>query len=569
MDNLKIIFENIKSKNLDIALKLCEDNNTERNQHIINNFKGVIHSLLNNPDLAEQFFQKSHSLDDKFEDPLKNLYVINIKKKNFEEAIKFSEKLCKLNNENDLYFYQLAYAYELSNHNLLAIENYEICINLNGENKIKALNNLGTLFLKNNKAKTSLKYFLTANEIDKNNKLIINNILLNYIKLKDEVNSDKFFLIAKSLNNQDIGFIYNEVQYYILKQKFDDAIDILKKHKDKTRFLILLIDLYFNMGKFKDGELLLDEVKKDIKKDINFYNYFGIRSLREGNFEEGWKFYESRGSKITGYLKNIKDWNGENLENKKIVVFNEQGIGDALQFSKYVYSLSKISKKVCFVVNNNIKDLFKTTLDNIKIQTRDNFVNNNFDFKISLGSLIKYFYLQKYEKHDFLINLNESEIIKWKNKLDTSKPNVGLVWTGSFFGPNQPFRSIQLKNINKILKLDINYYCLQSEVWESDKEYFDKKRIFDFGKYNLAEIVSIIKNLDLVITVDTAILHISSILNKETWGIFNIYPDWRWGALDSINPYKSLTKINQTKFNQWEDVTDKIYQKLKDKFKLN
>ena len=569
MNNLKIIFENIKSRNLDIALKLCEDNVTEKNEHIINNFKGVIHSLLNKQDLAEQFFKKSHDLDDKFEDPLKNLYLISIKKKNFDEAIKFSEKLCKLNNKNDLYFYQLAYAYEISNNNILAIENYEICINLDGPNKIKALNNIGTLYLRNNKAKISLKYFLIAYEINKNNKLIINNILLNYIKLKDEINSDKFFLIAKSLDNKDIGFIYNQAQYYILKQKFDDAINILKKNKEKSRFLILLIDLYFNMGNFKDGEFLLDEIKNDIKKDINFYNYFGIRSLRNGNFEDGWKFYESRGSKITRYLKNIKDWNGENIENKSIVVFNEQGIGDALQFSKYVYSLSKIAKEVSFVVNNNIKDLFKTTFDNIKIQSKDNFINNNFDFKISLGSLIKHFYLEKYERHDFLINLNQSEISKWKSKLVSSKPNVGLVWTGSFFGPNQPLRSIQLKNINKILKLDINYYCLQNEVWESDNKYFDKKRIFDFGKYNLAEIVSIIKNLDLVISVDTAILHISSILNKETWGIFNIYPDWRWGALDKINPYNSLIKINQTKFNQWEDVTDKIYQKLKDKFKLN
>ena len=58
-------------------------------------------------------------------------------------------------------------------------------------------------------------------------------------------------------------------------------------------------------------------------------------------------------------------------------------------------------------------------------------------------------------------------------------------------------------------------------------------------------------------------------MNKETWGVFNIYPDWRWGALDIINPYSSLVKINQTKFNQWEDVTDEIYERLKKKFNLN
>ena len=568
MDNLEIIIQNIKLKKLDTALKLCNEYTNSENGHIINNFKGVIYSLLNKQNLAEEHFQKSHDLDFKFEDPLKNLYVIKIRKKDFVDAIKICEKLCKINYKNDLYFYQLAYAYELNNQNLLALENYEKCINLNGPSKVKALNNVGTLYLRNNKPNTALDFFLIANETSKNNKLIINNIFLNYIKLKDEAKADEFFLISKNLDEQDLGFIYNKAQYYIFKQKFDKAVEILEKHKNNSRFLVLLVDLYFNMGKFKKAELLLEASKDDFKKDINFYNFLGIRSLRVGNFEEGWTFYESRGSKITGYLNRIKNWNGESLENKNIVVFYEQGIGDTLQFSKYVYSLSKISKEVCFVVNNSIKGLFKTDLSNIKIETRESLKDKNFDYKISLGSLIKFFYLEKYENHDYLINSEHIENKFLEKKLDYSKPNVGLVWTGSFLGPNQPFRSIQLKNLIKILNLDINFYCLQNEIWESDKEYFNTDKIKDFGKYDLVEISSIIKNLDLVISVDTAILHISAILNKETWGIFNIYPDWRWGALDKINPYNSLIKFNQTKFNQWEDVTDGIYERLKKKFNL-
>ncbi|MDC3000048.1 hypothetical protein OAY25_01860 [Candidatus Pelagibacter sp.] len=569
MDTLKVIVNNIKSKNLDKALKLCEDYNNKENEYLINNFKGVIYSLLNNQKLAEEFFQKSHILNRKFEDPLKNLYIISIKKKNLVNAIKICQKLCVIDDKNDTYYYQLAYAHELNNNNLLALENYEKCINLNGSSQIKALNNVGTLYLRSNKAKSSLKFFLTANKLSKDNKLIINNILLNYIKLKDEKKADEFFLISQKLDAQYLGFIYNEANYYIFKQQYNKAITLLKNHKDKLRFLILLIDLYFNMGNFKEAELLLEERKSEIKSDSNFYNFYGLRLLRVGKFKEGWKLYESRGSKITSYLKDIKDWNGENLDNKSIVVFYEQGIGDTIQFSKYVYSLSKIAKNVCFVVNESIKGLFKSNLKNIKIQTRENFVNDNFTFKISLGSLIKYFYLEKYDRHDYLIAENKNEIKLWKNKMDFSRPNVGLVWTGSFFGPNQPLRSIQLKNITKILELNINYYCLQNEIWESDKEFFNKEKIIDFGNYSLVEIASIIKNLDLVITVDTALLHISSILNKETWGIFNNYPDWRWGALDKINPYKSLVKINQKEFNQWGDVTKEIYDKLKNKFKLN
>ena len=231
--------------------------------------------------------------------------------------------------------------------------------------------------------------------------------------------------------------------------------------------------------------------------------------------------------------------------------------------------LTKTAKEVVFIVNNTIKDLFRSDLKNLKIETRDSFIDKEFDYKISLGSLIKFFYLEKYSAHDHLIDKNIDTNEDWKNKLSSNKPNVGLVWTGSFLGPNQPFRSIQLKNLVKILNLDINFYCLQNEIWESDKQYFNTNKIKDFGKYDLVEISSIIKNLDLVISVDTAILHISAILNKETWGIFNIYPDWRWGAFDKINPYKSLIKINQTKFNQWDDVTDQIYRKLKIKFNLN
>ena len=569
MNNLKLIVENINSNKLDLALKQCDDYNIKENKYLINNFIGVIYSLKNNHELAENYFKKSHKLNEKFEDPLKNLYIINIRQKNYPEAINVAQKLCNLNNSNDLFFYQLAYAYELNNNNLLAIDNYEKCKNLNGKNKLKALNNIGNIYLKNNKPKTSLKYFLEANEIVKNDKIIINNILLNYIKLKDENKSDEYFEISKKLDSKYIEFIYNEAQYYIFKEKFDKAIELLNNHKDKSKFLIILIELYFNMGNFKQGELLLNSIRNEIKKDNNFFNYIGIRSLREGNFEDGWKFYESRGSKTTSYLKDTKEWNGENLENKKIVVFCEQGIGDTLQFSKYVFLLAKITKEVVFIVNNSIKDLFKSDLNNLKIETRDSFIDIKFDYKISLGSLIKFFYLEKFSSHDHLINKNIKTNKDWINKLSLSKPNVGLVWTGSFLGPNQPFRSIQLKNLVKILNLDINFYCLQNEIWESDKEYFNTDKIKDFGKYNLVEISSIIKNLDLVISVDTAILHISAILNKETWGIFNIYPDWRWEAFDKINPYNSLIKINQTKFNQWEDVTDKIYQRLKKKFKLN
>ena len=213
------------------------------------------------------------------------------------------------------------------------------------------------------------------------------------------------------------------------------------------------------MGKTKEGEQLLEENKNKIKSDPNLYNYLGIRSLYEGNFEDGWKYYEYRGSKLNSRFSDEVEWNGEKLDNKSIVVFSEQGLGDSIQFSKYLIPLAKFCNNVNFVVKNNIYKLFKNDYQNITIETFDTNKDKKYDYKISLGSLIKFFYKEEFKSENDLIARNKLKISEWSEKFNRSKPNVGLVWSGSFYGPNQPFRSIPLKKLEKIFTLDIEFYC--------------------------------------------------------------------------------------------------------------
>lgn len=571
MNKLKEIIENINLKNFDKALDQCNDyeKDSNNNSHLISNFRGVIHFLKKDLNLAEINFLKSHKLNSKFEDPIKNLFLIYLNKKNLNKALEFSKKLYAINNKNDLYIYQLAYINELIGDNISALNFYNKCIELEGENKLKALNNIGSLYLKNNKPKISLEYFIKAFHINSSDKIIVNNLLLNYINLRNKKKSEELFLLAEKIDSEYIEFILNKVEYLIFKDDYVDAIKILINHKDKNKFLIILIGLYFKMGMENEAKLLLNDSRDKLKNDRNFYNYLGIRYLYEGDFENGWKYYEYRGSKLTNTLKNIKEWNGEQIDNKNIIVFNEQGIGDTIQFSKYLLSLAKISNEVSFVVPESIQNLFNHNLDKIKIETNDTVINKSYDYKIALGSLIKFFYKDKYKFNDNLLSKDQININKWNKKLETKKPKVGIVWSGSFLGPNEPFRSIPLKSLDKILSMNINFYSLQNEIWERDQAYFEKSNLYKFGKYNLIEIASVIENLDLVISVDTSLLHLSCSLNKETWGIFNIYPDWRWGEFNKINPYQSLKMIKQKKFNKWDEVTDEIFRKLQIKFNLD
>ena len=571
MDKLKEILQNINLKNLDKALNQCDEyeRDINKNNHLISNFRGVIYFLKKNLSLAETNFIKSHKINNKFEDPIKNLFLIYLNKKSLNKALEFSKKLYEINNKNDLYIYQLAYINELIGDNITALDLYKKCIELKGKNKLKALNNIGSLYLKNNKPKISLEYFGEAFEINNRDKIIVNNLLLNYINLRNIKKSDELFLHAEKIDSKYIEFIFNKAEYFILKENYIDAIEILLEHKDNTKFLIILINLYFKMGRDHEANLLLNDTRDKLIKDKNFYNYLGIRYLYEGNFEKGWEYYEFRGSKLTNILKGTKLWNGEKIHNKSIVVFNDQGLGDTIQFSKYLLSLRKISNEVSFVVPKNILNLFNHNLDKIKIETNDTITNKTYDYKISLGSLIKFFYKDKYKIDENLLSKDQINITNWNKKLDSTKPKVGIVWSGSFLGPNEPFRSLPLKSLDKVLSLDINFYSLQNEIWERDKDYFEKTNMHKFGEYNLEEIASIIENLDLVISTDTSILHLSCCLNKETWGIFNIYPDWRWGEFNKINPYPSLKMIKQKKFNQWQDVTDEIFKQLQIKFNLS
>ncbi len=568
MENLKDIVEKIKKKDLKTALELCDNYKDINNQHIISNFKGVIYLIKGDLELSEKNLLKSIELKPKFEDPIKNLYSLNLKKKKFDKVLFYAKKLIELNNINNEYNYQLAYAHELNNNLNETVEYYLKYISLDGKNKKQAYNNIGCLYLQRNNPKTAKDFFLKGIKFGED-KIIINNLFRSYILLRDIKSSDSLFKKAENIDKNFLEFKYNKARYLILKNEIENAIKILKDNINNSQFLITLLILYSNVGRKKDCDKLLTVSKNRIINEPEFLNYYGLKLLYEGNFEDGWKYYEFRNSKITDFFKDISEWSGEEIKDKNIVVFNEQGIGDSIQFSKYIIPLTKIAQNVTFAVQTNIKNLFSKEIPKLSIETIKDCKNKKFDFKIALGSLIKFFFKENLNKNENLLQTNKDNDLKWNKRISKDKPNVGIVWSGGFNGANEPYRSIPLKSLKKIFLLNANFYCLQNEIWDRDKDDFSSLDLIDYGKYNLDEISSIIKNLDLVITSDTSILHLSASLKKETWAMLSLHADWRWGEFHKINPYTSLKIFKQKKFNDWDNVVDGILNELKIKYNLN
>ena len=562
MSNLKNIIQSINEKDFDKALKLCKLYENKKNSDVIFNLKGVVYLLKNDLEMAENSFLHSIKINKSFLDPLKNLYTVYHKRKKINEMLSVAHELVDKDNKNPSFYYKLAYALEINKKYDEAIKYYENCNNLNGKEKKYALNNIGNIYLKKNKPKISIKYFLNAFNLDQNDKIIINNLLSNYLELRDEKNSDFYYKKAEIIDPNFSEFLFNKANYLFFKNQIEKAIEILKSNKNQIRFLTKLIKIYFSIGRIEDAKKLLKENENVINKNENFYNFLGMRYLYEGNFELGWKYYEYRPSKIKNFFPDIKEWKGEDLKSEVIAVYNEQGLGDTIQFSRFIFPLLKISKKVIFVVPKKIQNLFKTDFKNLDIENNETIKNRKFDYKISLGSLLKYFYKNPIGNDESLIKLEKNSLEKWKKEINKTKFNVGIAWSGSFNGPNEPFRSIPLKSLEKIFSLNINFYNLQSEIWERDLDFFKSSDIIDFSKYDLKEISSIIPNLDLVISSDTSLLHLSASLNQETWGILNLYPDWRWGEFYKINPYRKLRLFRQKNFNNWNNVENEIFENL-------
>ena len=557
------IVQNIKNNNLDEALELCKKFENTLNSHIISNFRGVIYTQKENFKLAEESFLRSIKFNDKFIEPTKNLYLLYLKYKNYSKLLEYAIKLISFESLNPTYNYFLAYAYELNNEPDNAIKFYKINIDLNGKEKKKSFNNIASIFSFTKKYKTALEFFLEAYRIDKSDKLIANNVFQTYLRLRDIKNSDILFDICNGLDPNYKEFIRNRCEHLVLKKNIKEAIDLLEKNKKDLDFLLLLIKIYYSVGETEKGAAVLKEA---IEKNINhprFNTSLSLRLLFKGDFENGFKLYENRSSKKINYFKNIKEWNGENLRNKSIIVYNEQGLGDAIQFSKYLIPLSKIAQNVKFFVQDSIFDLFDNKINNLKISSRKSIDNNVADFKITLGSLIKFFYDKKINTNELSIKVEEKNKNYFKKILDKNKLNVGLVWSGFIYGSGQPYRSIQLEKFEKILNLDANFFCLQNEVWEGDLPFLKKSKLKNYGHLNFKDITALIENLDLIVTVDTSFLHLASSLNKETWALLCIDPDWRWGELNKFNPYNNTKIFVQEKFDDWEVVLDKVYNQMK------
>jgi tetratricopeptide (TPR) repeat protein len=405
---------------------------------------------------------------------------------------------------------------------------------------------------KNENPSEALEYALKALTLEEDNCEICKLIGSIYFDIGDIAQAQNYYLKILKNNPNDAGAISN----YALT---------LKEQK--------------NFLKARQAYLKSLEISPDYAEA---HNNYAIMELILGNYQIGFKEYEWRkrqsiplGNRT--YPKPL--WLGnEDLAGKTILVHLEQGLGDCIQFSRYLLLLIERGAKVLFAPHKQLKQILSTIDEEILIVDPDD-PGLIFDYHCPLLSLP---YAFKTEVNSipsptpYIFTQNDRDI-KWRSRLGAEGFKIGIAWRGSKSTyakmraiPLSGFsRLADLKNV-RLISLHNNKETLNeiNEIFPGKIEYLGED--FDASDQAFLDTASVIKSCDLIISCDTAVAHLAGALGAPTWLMLKYVPHWVWMLNRQDSPwYPNHSLFRQKEPDNWQDIFDEIYARISQITQIN
>lgn len=345
---------------------------------------------------------------------------------------------------------------------------------------------------------------------------------------------------------------------------------------------------YNNKGYILHCLLRLDESEEAYaqamaRKEVHYDTRFnlGLVQLLKGDYEKGWEGHEIRWHNHFSPIKLPNLWKGEDLTGKTICIVHEQGLGDTIQFCRYIKVFKSMKpKKIIVVIKNEIVPLLNS-IKEIDVIVGGYEKMPNYDYQIPFMSIP---YVLKTQidtiPQEFpYLWTDKDKSAYWKDKLkDDKKFKVGLVWSGGF-RLDQPDlwavnnrRNIPLDKLSSLQHPNVSFYSLQKgEFAENELKESKVWNMIDYTSElkDFSDTAALIENLDLIISVDTSTAHVAGAINKPLWLLNRYDTCWRWLLdKDKTNWYHSFKIYRQNKFNDWTNVINDIQRDLHGRFKV-
>ena len=380
------------------------------------------------------------------------------------------------------------------------------------------------------------------------------------------------------INNPSNHFILSNLgNLFYLQHKYEDAIishqRAIKAKPDSHVVHFNFANTLLNAGKYSEA---IEMYKKTITLNPRFNRSkinLGTTLLSMSNFEEGFKeyfhrIYEDKNFKSVLHKKNLL-WNGQNIENKKILIVAEEGLGNTLQFSRYLETLSQLKCKIIFQCQEELHHLFED-MDFIDQLVSIESDYDDYDYWAPLQNLINILTPDLNSNCPFpsALKINDNKLLEWETLIAVNdNVKIGLNWQGSASNPRVTNNSVSLERFKNVLNNpSATFISLQkgSAVSDIEKFHFEENIInydllMDTGSKKFLDTAAIIKYLDLVITTDTAIAHLAGTLGTQTWLLLPKVSDWRWlNSKDETIWYDNFRIYRQKVQGDWSDVFSRV-----------
>jgi tetratricopeptide (TPR) repeat protein len=305
------------------------------------------------------------------------------------------------------------------------------------------------------------------------------------------------------------------------------------------------------------------------------WNLVGLQ-LKTGNFKAGWAGREVRWklpSLSPGYPKLTRPmWVGaEPIAGKTLLVISDEGVGDALQFVRYVPMLAALGARVILIAQDALHPLLAgvTGISQYLSKSTD-LASLTFDYHCSIYSLPLVFGTEIDTIPTgipYLPAPASDRIQTWEQRLGShDRLRVGLVWSGNPTHKNDHHRSLPLRMLLPILDCGATFVSLQKDPRPDDKMTLSERPdIVDLTSHltDFAETAALISCLDLVITVDTSVAHLSGALGRPTWILLPYPAEYRWLLDRDDSPwYPTVRLFRQTETRDYASVIERVRNQL-------
>lgn len=299
--------------------------------------------------------------------------------------------------------------------------------------------------------------------------------------------------------------------------------------------------------------------------------------LLTGKFSEGWAEYAWRRKpelKIISYPHHYEQpyWDGSSFAGKRLLVHYEQGFGDNIQFARYLPMVKQRGGTVILETRAPLYRLFGQ-LDGV-----DEFVQAcpdgkapdvRFDLHASPLDMPRLFEttLEKIPCKIPYLHAEAAKTAYWRDRVDSESFKVGLVWSGSDLHGNDRKRSCPLRHFAALTKIKgVKLYGLQKgPAVRQIEELAADTAVTSLGEEfeDFADTAGAIENMDLVISVDTSVLHLAGAMGKAVWALLPFVPDWRWMLQRQDSPwYPTMRLFRQDRQGDWPGLFEQVARML-------